>query len=86
MVTYEAREREGKGGGRNTQEWEGEEHISPEQTELAAGMAAALRSRCFHSGQEWGILLDDQRERGGGPLPERGRQRYAGSAGTRGSL
>lgn len=68
------------------QEWEEEESVSPEQTELAAGVAAALRSRCFHSGQEWGIVLDDQRERGGGPLPEHGRQRHAGSAGTRGSL
>ena len=44
------------------QEWEEEEGVSPEQTELAAGVAAALRSRCFHSGQEWGILLEDQRE------------------------
>ena len=44
------------------QEWEEEESVSPEQTELAAGVAAALRSRCFHSGQEWGIVLDDQRE------------------------
>lgn len=73
---------EGKGRGRTMQEWEEEERVSPEQTELAAGVAAALRSRCFHSGQEWGIVLDDQRERGGGLLPEHGRQRHAGSAGT----
>ena len=53
---------EGKGRGRTMQEWEEEESVSPEQTELAAGVAAALRSRCFHSGQEWGILLEDQRE------------------------
>ena len=45
------------------QEWEEEERVSPEQTELAAGVAAALRSRCFHSSQEWGIVLDDRRER-----------------------
>ena len=45
------------------QEWEEEEGVSPEQTELAAGVAAALRSRCFHSSQEGGILLEMIRER-----------------------
>ena len=54
---------EGKGRGRTMQEWEEEERVSPEQTELAAGVAAALRSRCFHSSQEWGILLEMIRER-----------------------
>ena len=77
----------GEGQRWNTQEWEEEESVSSEQVELASGEAAALRSRRSHSGQEWGIGLDHQRERrGGGPLQEHGRQRYTGSAGTRGPL
>lgn len=34
---------EGKGRGRNMQEWEEEERVSPEQTELAAGVGSSAK-------------------------------------------